>query len=112
MIIFFFFQAEDGIRDRDTEGTASSFGDVPSHTPHAVPGLYGLVNEISRCRALSGSAFGSRYEGGATSPAVENADRNLVNVCPLRDVAPPRCKPQLKNEPARLCGVAGVRGTS
>jgi hypothetical protein len=77
------------IRERDTEGTASSFGDVPSHTPHAVPGLYGLVNEISRCRALSGSAFGSRYEGGATPPAVENVDPGLVDVRPLRGVAPP-----------------------
>jgi hypothetical protein len=50
-----------------------------------------------------GSTLGSRYEGGATPPAVENVDHNPVNVCPLRGRrSPPRCKPQLKNEPARL----------
>jgi len=80
---------DDGHSRAGHRGTASSFGDVPSHTPHAVPGLYGLVNEISRCRALSGSAFGSRYEGGATPPAVENVDPGLVDVRPLRGVAPP-----------------------
>ena len=31
-------QRRQTIRERDTDGTASSFGDVPSHTPHAVPG--------------------------------------------------------------------------
>jgi hypothetical protein len=34
--------------------------------------------------------------GGSDAPAVENVDRSLVDVCPMWDVAPPRCKPQLR----------------
>jgi hypothetical protein len=53
-----------------------------------------------------------RCARGSDAPAVENVDRSLVDVCPMWDVAPPRCKPQLENEPARLHRVAGVRRTS
>src|SRR5688572_12056847 len=52
--------------------------------PTMSPVLRSLVNEISRCRAFPGSAFGSTHEGGATPPAVGNVDPRLVDVCPLR----------------------------
>ena len=68
--------------------------------PTLSPVLCSLVNEISRCRALSGSAFGSTHEGGATPPACENVDARPVDVVPCGDVAPPRINSHLENGPS------------
>jgi hypothetical protein len=60
-----------------------------SHTPRC-PRFFTVSSTKSGCcRALSGSAFGSTHEGGATPPAVENVDPTSVDVGPCRDVAPP-----------------------
>jgi len=60
----------------------------------------------AQLHARSGSAFGSAHEGGATPPAVENVDPTPVDVCPLRDVAPPS---QQFVVGERTCATAGVR---
>jgi hypothetical protein len=40
--------------------------------------------KLALLRARSGSAFGSRYRGGATPPPLGNVDPSAVDVCPLR----------------------------
>ena len=90
------------IRERDTEGTASSFGDVPSHTPHAVPGSLqsGQRNQPLPRSLWVGLRIDSR--GGSDAPGRRNRRSNSGRrLSPAGTSLPPRTNSQLENGRAR-----------
>jgi hypothetical protein len=90
------------IRERDTEGTASSFGDVPAHTPHAVPGS---LQSRQRNQALPRDLWvGLRVDsrGGSDAPRGRKRRRKSGRrLSPAGTSLPPRRSSQLESGPAR-----------
>ena len=77
-------------RERDTEGTASSFGDVPSHTPHAVPGSLQSRQRNRAAAALSLGRPSGRLTRGERRPLRSKTSTKAWSTSvPCGDVAPP-----------------------
>jgi hypothetical protein len=100
-----------GIRKRGHAGDKSSLRRCPSlHTPRCPRSFEVQSMKPASIDSRAGSTTGSRDEGGATPLSSEDVDSILVDVCPLRDVAPPRSssRTEADGHPHR-CGPLVVR---
>ena len=101
-------------RKRGHRGDNVQLRRCPSpHTPRCPRSFAVPPRKPARLRARSGSAFGSRYEGGATPPAAEDVDPNAVDVCPRGDVAPPSWRFAVEKRRRASAGAGcSAKGTS
>ena len=94
-------QRRQTIRERDTEGTASSFGDVPSHRPHAVPNHLRFRQQDRPCSVFALGRLSGRLTRGERRPLRSKTSTQAWSTSvPCGDVAPPRSNSQLEIGPA------------
>jgi hypothetical protein len=100
------------IREQDSEGTASSFSEVPPHAPRAVPTHWPVLPTTPACSAFALGRPSGRLTRGERRPCGRKRrpkpGRRLSNV----GRRSPSLQAAVENEPARLHRVAGVRRTS